>query len=355
MKHVYPLVLLLAGCTSGLTTDPQPVVSVLKQDGDCFALMTVDSPISPILGISGTCNYTATPKLFAGADFIEVVVDYGDVAFSGTTSAPRPDVVVTVDGVVSDVPIEISDEYRIGGHAYFIATFYAPLESSSNVRISAGVNAGFQTVSPVVFSTIPPPVGFTLLDCAQGSQCDLPGATGSAHVFISVPGQVSQLVSIHAVLGGITQPDPVPPARTQVVLGHSEVTTAVPIPNAPDQTTWVLAAQLGDGIPTEVSATIRAPTLITKLSCGTACNLAPGDVVGLDITAPTGIRPLEALVDTRINGVPQLVGAPVTLVQHADGTAVGALALTAPTTTGSWQIDVTIAGYPAPAIVTSVQ
>jgi hypothetical protein len=354
MKHLLACVATI-GCTGGLTSDPQPIVSVLKQDGGCFALMTPDSPIASALGVSGTCEYLAVPTLLSGVDFVEVVVDYGpDVSFAGTTIAPRPAVVVTVDGVASDEPVEVSDEYRVGGRAFFIATFYAPKQASRDVRVTAGVNAGFQTIVPVVFSTAASPVGLRLLDCLT-PPCMLPGATGSAHLFISVPGTRSHLVAIHSVLDGITQPDPVPPVQTLRVLSHSEATTAVPVPAAKPNTTWTLVAQLGDAQQNEVSATIVTPPLDTKLSCGSACNLSRGDPVGLEITTPAGIRPLEALVDTRIDGVPQLVGTRVTLEQRADGTAVGALALTAPTSAGVWEIEVSVAGYRAPLLMTSVQ
>jgi len=349
-------ILACAGCTSGLTSDPQPLVSVLRQDGDCFALMTKDVPIAPSLGVAGTCSFIADPTLFAGVDFVEVVIDYGpDVTFAGTTVAPRPDVVVTVDGVATDEPIEISDEYRVGGRAYFIATFYAPAQASSDVRITAGVNAGFQTIVPEVFATTAPPIGMKLLECPPALACEVEGAVGSAHLFLSVPGTRPQQITIHSIVDGITQPDPIPPVLTLPSLSHSEITTAVPVPAAPANTMWTLVAQLGDAQPNEVTAKIVAPNLTTQLSCGTTCNLSRGDAVGLEIVAPAAIRPLQALVYTRIDGVPQVVAAPVTLVQRVDGTAAGSIALTAPATAGAWQIDATIAGYPAPAIVTSVQ
>ena len=348
--------LLLCACGGGLTSDAQPIISALVQDGDCFALITPDSPVAPSLGVSGTCSHRAEPRLLAGIDFVELVIDYGpDVTFAGTTRAPRPEVTVTVDGVESDVPIEISEEYRVGGRAYFLATFYAPAKPSTDVRISAGVNAGFRTILPDVFQTVAPQVGLALIECPQGTQCELAGAVGSAHLFITVPGRVSQDVAIHSVLGGVEEADPHPPVRTHVSLGHTEATVAIPVPSAPDFTMWTLSAQIGDGTPAQVSAIIRIPALIAQLSCGTSCNLGTGDAVGLEIIAPAKIRPLEALVETRINGVPQLVATPVTLVPRADGTAVGLLALTAPSTPGTWQIIATVAGYPAPAIVTSVQ
>ena len=114
-----PLMTALAACESGITADAQPSVSVLKQDGGCFALMTPDTPVSTTLGVSGTCNYRAEPRLLAGLDLIEVVVDYGeDIDFAGAATAPTPDVDVTVDGVHSDVPVEISNELRVGSRAY---------------------------------------------------------------------------------------------------------------------------------------------------------------------------------------------------------------------------------------------
>ena len=100
---------------------------------------------------------------------------------------------------------------------------------------------------------------------------------------------------------------------------------------------------------------IRAPEITARLTCGTTCSLASGDPIGLEILAPSQIRPLEALVTTRLDGNPQLVSVRVPLEQRADGTALGLLGLMAPAESGSWQIDVTVAGYAAPTIVTTVQ
>jgi hypothetical protein len=345
----------LAGCEEGITSDAQPIVSVLKQDGSCFARIAGE-PIDSTLGVAGTCPYRGDSRLIASIDMLEVVVDYGaDVPFSGTTTAPRPEILVTVDGVESDVAIEISDEFRVGDRAYFIATFRAPPETSSDIRISAHVNAGFQTIVPEVLTSIQPSVALSLLECPPGPLCTISGAVGSAHITLAVPGTVPQLVTIHSYLDGVPQPDPIPPVRTFPANGRTEAITAVPVPAAPDDTTWRLTAQLGGGPVAEVSTVILAPTLVSRLTCGTTCALASGDPVGLEILAPAPIRPLEAFVTTRLDGSPQLVNVRVPLEQRADGTALGLLGLTAPAGSGSWQIDVTVAGYAAPTLVTTVQ
>jgi hypothetical protein len=345
----------LAGCEDGITSDAQPIVSVLKQDGSCFARIAGE-PIDNTLGVSGTCPYRGDSRLLASIDQLEVVVDYGaDVPFSGTTTAPRPEILVTVDGVESNVDIEVSDEFRVGDRAYFIATFRAPPETSSDIRISAHVNAGFQTIVPEVLSSIQAPVALNLLECPPAALCQMFGAVGSAHITLAVPGNVPQLVTVRSYLDGVPQPDPIPPVRTFPANGRTEAITAVPVPAAPDDTSWRITAQLGDGPVAEVSAVITAPTLISRLTCGSTCSLASGDPVGLEILAPSQIRPLEAFVTTRLDGSPQLVSVRVPLEQRADGTALGLLGLTTPAGSGSWQIDVTVAGYAAPTIVTAVQ
>jgi hypothetical protein len=311
-------------------------------------------PIDPTLGVSGTCPYRADTRMLAGIDFVEVVVDYGpDVPFSGSTVAPSPSVVLTVDGVASEDPISMSDEFRVGDRAYYIATFRAPLRASNDVRITARVNAGFQTLVPEVLTTTSPQVELVLLECQQGA-CEVPGATGSVHISLAVRGTVPQVVTIHSMLDSVPQPDPVPPVRTFVNNNRTENTTAIPIPSAPDGTLWTISAQLGDGATTEVDAIIRKPSILTELTCGLVCALDDGDPVGLEIVTPAGIRPLEALVTTRLDGVPRLVDARVQLQNRADGTAHGLIGLVAPGP-GAWQIDVTVAGYSAETIVTTVQ
>jgi hypothetical protein len=350
-------VAVLGGCDSGITADAQPIVSVLKQDGGCFALMTPETPIPSALGVSGTCNYQAQPRLLAGVDLIEVVVDYGeDVDFAGATTAPTPNIDITVDGVHSDVPVEISSELRVGSRAYFIATFYAPTEISSDVRIAVGVNSGFQTVVPVVFSSISPPVSLSLFECPQGTACEIPGAVGSVHIALAVPGTVPQSIAIHSLLNGVPQPDPVPPVMTAPTQGMTQAVTAIPVPAATEFTQWTIRAQLGASTPVQVFTTIRSPELHALLSCPSGCNsLGRDEPVGLTIIAPAQIRPLEARVSTYLDGVPQVIVAPVELVQNANGTSQGLLALRTPNETGTWEIVVTVAGYGAPAIVTTIQ
>ncbi len=262
-------------------------------------------------------------------------------------------VTLLVDGVPSDAPIMITGEERAGARAYFIATFRAPATPSLDARVIAGVNPGFQTEVPVAFSIVSPQVTIDITDCAQGAPCVLLGAVGSAHVRLAVPGDVPQTIVLAATLDGVPQPDPAPPIKTDPVGGHTEHTTAIPVPAARDGAQWVIAAQLGDAVPATATATIQAPTIDSTLSCDPTCSITAGASVGLDITAPANIRPLQALVTTRLAGVPQLVDATVDLVAGADGNARGTLALVAPQA-GAWTIDVTIAGYAAATLVETV-
>jgi hypothetical protein len=136
--------------------------------------------------------------------------------------------------------------------------------------------------------------------------------------------------------------------------GRTEAQIALPVPAAPDGSEWTLTAQIGGGPATDVRATIHKPGIEAELSCGQVCALHAGDSVGLDIVTSAEIAPLEALVTTRLDGVPQLVDVKVPLVPRADGTAQALLGLTAPGA-GSWKVDVTVAGYAASSIVTTVQ
>src|SRR5262249_29624983 len=131
------LLLALVGCDEGLTSVPEPAVAVLKEtEAGCFALMTPD-PIAPALNIPDVCTDPDPPRLCGGDDHVQVVIDYGsDVDFAGATDAPKPTVTVTIDGAVADVPIEVSEEHRVGGRVFFIATFVAPKQPSLDMQIS---------------------------------------------------------------------------------------------------------------------------------------------------------------------------------------------------------------------------
>ncbi len=353
-RTVLIVAVLAAGC-DGVTTAPEPIVSVLKHTADdCYALMTPSSPVSTTLGISGICTYGVEPTLLASVDAMEIVVDYGpEVPFSATAPAPSPTIAVTVDGEASDVAIELSNEQRVGSRAFFVAALHTPSVASEDMRITAGVNAGFQTEVPDVFALVEPTIELALAECAPGNPCVLQGATGDAHLEITLPGDVPLTVSVHAMLDGVAQPDPVPPVTTTPVADNSETIVAIPVPAAHDGVQWQLAAELPGGRPTTLLASIVAPGIASALSCGGTCNLHSNDAVGLTISAPEGIAPAQALVTTTLDGVPQLVAAPVALQAGAVGTSTGELALIAPPP-GAWQIDVTVAGYPAPSIVTTV-
>ncbi len=356
MNRTLLIVAVLAAGCDGVTTAPQPIVSVLKRTpDDCYALMTPSAPVSTTLGISGICSYSVVPTLLASVEAMEIVVDYGpDVPFSATTPAPPPTIAVTIDGQAADLAIELSGEQRVGSRAFFVAALHTPSVATEDMRITAGVNAGFQTEVPDVFVLVEPTISLAFAECQPGNPCVLQGATGFAHLEITLPGDVPLTVGVHAKIDGVAQPDPVPPVTTTPVADNSETIVAIPVPAVHDGAQWQLDAELPGGRPTTLLASIVAPGIAAALSCGSTCNLHPGNPVGLTITAPEGISPAQALVTTTLDGVPQLIAAPVALQTGAVGTSTGQLALVAPSA-GAWQIDVTVAGYPAPSIVTTVQ
>ena len=336
------LLLLLPAC-EGLTTPPAPQLSVLKRMPEgCFAVATPDSPPAAELQLFGTCSYQADPTLMANVDEAVVVVDYGpDVEFDTTTDVPPPAMTFTIDGAPADVPVRIGDVQRVGSRAYFEATLRAPAQLTNDLRISAQVNAGFAAELVQPFAVVAPPLGLSLFECPDPTSCELAGAVGDAHLVVSVPGDGPQQVTIRQTLAGVDDPNIV----TATVTPPSS-TVALAVPAAPDGSTWTISASLLGGTPPSVTATIRAPLITAQLSCAPNCTLAPGDQVGLHIFTPLGLRATQAFVTTRLNGVPQLVGEPVAIDP-------GLLALTVPGR-GTWTIDVSVAGYAAPAIVQNV-
>ncbi len=347
------LLLTLCAC-EGLTTPPSPALSALKRMPEgCFALMTPATPVAPDIQLNGLCSYQADATLMAGVDVAVIVVDYGpDVEFDTTPAVPPPIVTMTVDGGVSTTPISISDAQRIGARAYFLATLRAPEVLSQNVQIAAEVNAGFHSALDNVFALVPAPINLAFAECPDPMACELPGLVGDAHLEVSVPGMLEQTVTIRTAIDGIAQPDAIE-VDTVPGASASTATVALPVPAARDGATWTVSAQLPVGPAPSIGATIRAPAIATQLSCAPSCALTRGQAVGLQITAPAGIRATQALVTTRLDGVPQLVAEPVDLTQGTDA-AVGLVSLAAPTTPGTWTIDVSVAGYAAPAIVQSI-
>ncbi|HTR56011.1 MAG TPA: hypothetical protein VMJ10_35285 [Kofleriaceae bacterium] len=348
------VLLALAAC-SGLSSPPEPRVSVLvRSQGGCFASITPDEPIAPELGVVGTCADDAPPIWLAGIDQLEVVVDYGpDVDFAANTHAPPPTIVVTVDNAPSATPVSVGAEQRDGSRAYFIATFRAPATPSPDARVSAEVVPGFSAIVPDVFTIELPEVAVFLDECTLGMPCNLAGGVGDVHATLSVPGDQPETIAVSTFVDGVAQGATIPDVITQPAASYlSTGSAAIPVPIAPAGSTFTIAAQLGAAPPTTYSTTLVAPQISAVLSCGDSCALAPGDPVGLSIIAPAGIAATQAIVDTSLDGVPQLVAAPVALVPGVEN-AIGSLALTTPAK-GSWQITATVAGYPSNAIVTSV-
>lgn len=354
MKTPKRLLLLGALCAcEGLTTPPSPALSALKEMPEgCFALMTPATPVAPDITLNGVCSYQADPTLMAGVDTAVIVIDYGpDVEFDTTTAIPPPIVTMTVDGAVSTTPISISDAQRIGARAYFLATLRAPEVLSQSVQVEAEVNAGFHASLDNVFSLVPAPISLAFDECPDPMVCNLPGAVGAAHLQIGVPGNLEQTVTVRTMVDGIEQPDSLE-VDTHPGSSMSTATVALPVPAAHDGAMWTVSAQLAVGPAPTVTAVIHPPAIATQLSCAPSCSLAPGDPVGLEITAPAGIRATQALVTTRLDGVPQLVAEPVALTQSTSS-ANGLVSLTAPSH-GTWTIDVAVAGYSAPAIVQTI-
>ena len=348
MTRALLLVALLAACEA--PAPATPIISVLKRADACFALLTPDIAPAPVLGIPAVCADPGEPTLAANVDLVELVIDYGpDVDFARSTSVPPPSVVVTADGKPVDVAVDLSSEQRAGTRAYFVATFRAPDVASNDVRITAGVDQGFETQVPVVFTVLPPSISFGLAECDAGMACGLTTAVGVVHATVTIPGDVSLPVAIHQAIDGSGTPDPVTSLMSVVSANRNIAEAAIPVPLA--GTSWRLVAQVGRGESAPIAIALARPVILATLSCGASCVLAPGTEVGLAITAPAGIQAVAAHVTTRLDGVPQLVDQPVAI--EADGT--GLATLVAPSRTGAWQIDVTVAGFAATTITALIQ
>lgn len=236
--------LCLAACEA--PAPATPIVSVLVRADACFALLTPDIPPAPELGIAGVCADPGEPTLAASVDLVELVIDYGpDVDFARSTAVPPPVVTVTADGQPVEVAVALSGEQRVGTRAYFVATLRAPDVASNDVRFAAGVDQGFATQVPVVFTVLPPPIAFSLAECGVAMACTIPASATVVHARIEIPGDVSLPVAIHQEIDGAREPDPVPVVTTTVETTHNTAQVAIPVPRV--GTHWRLVAQVGRG------------------------------------------------------------------------------------------------------------
>jgi hypothetical protein len=152
----------LAACDG--TTQPGPTVTVLRVTSTaCLDLLT-DTPPSSVLGLADPCSTTpVTAPLLAGIDQVELVIDYGEVAFTASTTIPPPTVSVEVDGKPSMTSASVAARPQLGGHAWFVATFTAPNVVSNNVQVEVDVATGYSTRVTKTFQTVAPTPAVSVL------------------------------------------------------------------------------------------------------------------------------------------------------------------------------------------------
>jgi hypothetical protein len=336
----------------------QPVnaISVLTRSPlGCAVLVTGERP-DAALGLPDPCTGgAALGVLDAGTDVATVVVDDGPVDLLGKPAKIAPPAVsVVIDGRDSALPVIVSGVNRAGGHVFFLATFTTPLTLSSDVRIAVAAVPGAALVTDRLVIR-PTAISLAIAECPD-SPCEQQAAVGAVHLTVSIPGEVPQSITVRNVIDGIVTDDNAQTVTTVIGSGTTTRTIAMPVPAAAEGATWQLEVQLG-AVPTRSDPiTIRRPAIDTSLSCGASCTIAPGTQVGLTIVAPRDIRPHQAMVFTAIDGVPIVTGSALDLTDdNATGTARGVTTLVAPSTTGTWTVDVSIAGYRANTLIATVQ
>ena len=339
------------------TTAPDLAVSALKRtQSGCFAPITSVAP-SPALGLAAPCP-TNSATMTAGLDLVELVIDYGALDVPDSAVWPSPIVTILVDGVTVAAPVMLSQLQRSNGHSFFLATFRAPASLSSNIRFSVAPSASLPSVTmDTVFATVAAVPEVDVVECDGASTCTASGAVGAIHFLVSVAGDLPQSIAIHSFLDGVPQSDPVGPQMTTADSDGTSVTLAVPVPAAPDGTIWTIEAQLGSARTRSQNIIIQRPNVTATLSCGSSCTLTPGETVGVTISAPEGISPQEALYTTLLDGSPIVLSAQLTLgnIDIQAGTVSTIQSLTAPTQSGTWQIDVSVAGYRSNTLTAQIQ
>ncbi len=294
------------------------------------------------------------PNLNAGADAIEVVIDYGEVAVPSAVQVVAPTISVFVDNRDVAAPSSMVRMDR-AGHIAFIATLIAPAAVSDNVRIGVSAVPGVTAFLSNVFALKTTPVSTSIQEC-PASACELAGAVGTVHAVVRIPGEVPQSITVRNVVNGIATDAGSQTTTTE--LGENETSKVVEmlVPTAPEGSEWRLEVQLGTARFPSNAIVIRKPAIVATLSCGTSCVVAGGTNLGLTVVAPKEIRPRTALVYTALDGVPILSAQMIDLLEDAGtGTVRRQTTLTAPTTPGQWTIDVSDAGYYATTIVVTVQ
>lgn len=341
----------------GILSVHQPVsaISVLARGAQgCSELVAGDRP-DAALGLPGLCAGPARGILGAGTDVATVVVDYGAVDLLGKpVKIAPPAVALVIDGRDSGLPVLVPGASRAGGHVFFLAAFTTPLTLSSDARIAVTAVPGAAQVTDRL-AIQPTAIDLAIAECPDPA-CEQQAAVGAVHLTVRIPGEVAQTITARNVIDGIVTDDSAQTVTTVIGTGQTTRTIAMPVPATRDGATWRLEVQLGTTVTRSDPITIRRPVIDTSLSCGARCTIAPGTPVGLTIAAPGAIQTHQALVFTAIDGVPILTGSALDLTDdHTTGTARAVTTLTAPSTAGTWTVDVSIAGYRATTLTAIVQ
>jgi hypothetical protein len=308
-----------ASCTdasaSGMTMTVQRWDSVNK----CFGTVAGDTPAPGVK--LGTCPAAATTDLVGGVDLIRMVVSYGDLQFSSSTQPPTPTISMTLDG--ADTPSGASvSAAQAANPTVFFAVLMAPARPVNEMYLTASVVTGFTHPPVGPFRVNTPTVAVSVQECAtDGAPCAFVAGVGGATVAVTAPGTVATTGTITWTLNGILQPGSVPVALTPAPNVVNTVTGVAfaPVPLVPQNTPWVVSAQVGAASGMGPGATIGAPAVtIAVAQCamdGGICTLvADVGTVAVSVSVP-GLVPTMGTVTSSLNGVPQPGSSLVSLVR----------------------------------------
>lgn len=332
---VVPIAIVLASCDA--TTRSGPTVTVMRVTSKTCLELLSDTPPDDALGLAEPCeaSSTATP-LLAGIDQLQLVIDYGDVAFTASTEIPTPTVTVEVDGKATMISPSVASRPQKGGHAWFVVTFTVPNVVSQNMQIQVDVATGFSTRLTKTFQTVAPAPAVSALrktkdGCFSVMTPTMPdpmlGLTdvcGTATTALNAAVDLVELVIDYGALDVAASSVPPAPVISVSIDGTQVATTAAlsPLQRVHDHLFYlatfhapaaissnmrISVATVGTGTPLEtVFSTVPPMPTIDVVECpGTgACEVRGAvGIVHLHVTVP-GDVPQQVVFHSYFDGVP---------------------------------------------------
>ncbi len=203
-------------------------------------------------------------------------------------------------------------------------------------------------------SLIRPTIGVAIEECPSPEPCEQIAGVGTVRAAVTIPGDSAQSATLRSIVDNSVVSEL--PVNTTVLPGHvTRASVPVPVPFATHDALWRLDLVWKTITTPSTAVALSLPVVTSTIGCGAPCTVTAGAPVQLVIAAPRNIQTSSALFRTSTGAAPPLEGVISQFtIDEAAATRVWRTTLTAPAAGTTWQIDASVAGYPATTLLATV-